>query len=298
MNAGGDDLAINQAWYSLDQDLFHSRPVGGDGCWLDAPLSVCMQTGTRCNLLCHFCLSDSGALGTSDGGWLTGAVSALTHSAGPTRLVWSGGEPTLIRDLDRILAISKSLGHINVVATNGTREFSSPYADWIDVSLYGADEAQYELRTGRRVCERVWANLGTMLAGPARISINVLLGMYPNEALVAIVSRALEAGVTRMKFHRALPIGRHRANGDGSTLAAQARIARDLLDGSPAFGSFPLSASAGEFIDSYMVVRTPGVLTTGRWSVSLDDGPAVRSALSGMLASNRALFIGPVPAWN
>ena len=282
----------HQAWYALEQDLFYPHRVPGDGQWIDAPLSVCMQTGTRCNLECHFCLSESGPEGTTDANWLPEAVSAISRHAGPTRLIWSGGEPTLIRELGGLLRHAKELGHVNVLATNGTRSFESPHVDWVDVSIYGADEQEYRRRTGRRACERIWRNIAAMLAGPARISVNVLLGVYDDEAFTAIVSRALEAGVARIKFHRALPIGRSQSNAEETVVRAHARMAREILDCTTTLSSFPLSDSARAFIDSYLVIRAPGLLTNGRWCVPLDDHPMLEAALSHSLGDHDGLFLG------
>ncbi len=108
--------------YERERDEFEAHVHSGGGApIISRPLSAgCLVTG-RCNLRCEFCYGNREALSTSElgaSGWMP--LFAKLSSWGLMRVDLSGGEPTLLRDLDLIAKAAVDLGLQVVVSTNGT----------------------------------------------------------------------------------------------------------------------------------------------------------------------------------
>ena len=83
-------------YYDTQRDLYDFK--------LSAPLSVCWQITTKCNLNCKFCISDSGCKGIYGFDTLT-AKKVIKHlgEIGVNRLDFTGGEPLLRKDLGELI---------------------------------------------------------------------------------------------------------------------------------------------------------------------------------------------------
>lgn len=285
-----DRKATTGAWYSVARDQFESSPIS-DGVWIEAPLSVCFEVGTRCNLACCFCLSDSSPSGSSTGTWIPNALKDWGAFAGPTRVVWSGGEPTLLAELPDLLEESSAYGNINVVATNGIRRRALDAAHWLDFSIYGADNAQYRRATTRPVADRVWHNLEDAVGTGRRVSANVILGIHGMQSLESILTRLLRVGVQRLKFHLPLVLGRWSTPSEASHLAHEWSLARDLCAGPGLLATFPLTGSYEEMRRGYIVVKPPGKVVIDEDSANVADKALLDALLQRSLVEHSTVFV-------
>ena len=86
---------------------------------LEAPLSVCWQITTKCNLNCKYCISSSGNNGVYgvDTKTAIGIINQL-GKLGINRLDFTGGEPLLRKDLKELIECSKKNNISTIVTTN------------------------------------------------------------------------------------------------------------------------------------------------------------------------------------
>ena len=136
-------------WYSRNTDLFSddAKAQPGSGLWLSPPFSVCFELGRRCNYRCQICISDSSPDHAGSDGWVPKALANIKNNLGSVRAVWSGGEPTIYRNIRSNIELSSSLGNANVLATNGSKFLSGLAVDWIDISVYGDNAESFERYT-------------------------------------------------------------------------------------------------------------------------------------------------------
>lgn len=277
-------------WYQLDKDLFSRNKVSNEGLWIKGALSFCVQTGTFCNFLCPFCLSNSGPNGTTKNDWIEMALINLNNIVGPSRIIWAGGEPTLMPELDRFLGMSKSLGNINIVTTNGSVYFSSPYIDWIDFSIYGVDDQSYKVMTGRSACDKVWQNLKKVTKTQSRVSVNAILNLNSTTTIIKIIERCFDLGILRVKLHRPLPIGcLNNQISEIDTLRAIKEIRNSVPK--EMIVSYPLTNSANEMISAYWVVMSPGVISNNLIELPLSDQTRVLHEIENNINEHYKIFV-------
>lgn len=109
------------------------------------PSSVDFQILGQCNLECPFCFGPRHEIPAMP---LDRAISVLgvLRDLGVSRIVFTGGEPTLFGELPRLLASAKSLGMVTVLNSNGLllrRRIHdiAPHLDWLSLPLDGATSA-------------------------------------------------------------------------------------------------------------------------------------------------------------
>jgi len=89
------------------------------------PFLVALNLTRRCNLRCAHCYLDAGTLDgeTSDElstGEVTAVLDDIAGLSDETMVVFTGGEPTLRRDLAQLIEYASGLGLMPVLGTNGT----------------------------------------------------------------------------------------------------------------------------------------------------------------------------------
>lgn len=119
---------------------------------LKAPLSVCWQITTKCNLNCKYCLSSSGKDG--DYGLNTNDAIKIIKQLGDlgiNRLDFTGGEPLIRRDLNQLIECAKS-NKINTIVTTNTTLLNDSnieclkLADLVQVSIDGPEDIHNKQR--------------------------------------------------------------------------------------------------------------------------------------------------------
>ncbi len=120
------------------------------------PSSVDFMLLGTCELRCAFCYGPQHEIGAMDTETVKSVLQNLSVN-GVERVVFTGGEPTLIRDLDEILYEAKSQNLTTVLSSNGLRlarnrnllDRIAPYLDWIGLPLDGdTPQANALMRVG------------------------------------------------------------------------------------------------------------------------------------------------------
>jgi len=109
--------------YDTKKDTYNIR--------LESPLSVCWQICTKCNLHCKYCLSSSGC--NADYGLSTeNAVKIINHlgELGINRLDFTGGEPLMRTDLEKLIDTSIK-NNINTLVTTNTLLLNEENIKWL-----------------------------------------------------------------------------------------------------------------------------------------------------------------------
>lgn len=120
------------------------------------PSSVDFMLLGQCNLRCPFCFGPQHEIPAMETGKVKSIIQTLSRN-GAERIVFTGGEPTLIKDLPEILSEAKKEGLFTVLSTNGLKLDSNPSLleklvpslDWIALSLDGStSEVNAKMRVG------------------------------------------------------------------------------------------------------------------------------------------------------
>lgn len=155
--------------YDTEEDTYDMR--------LKNPLSVCWQITTKCNLNCKYCLSDSGLEGkygleTKDAIKIINQLGEL----GINRLDFTGGEPLLRKDLEKLIQCAK-YNHINTIVTtnatllNDNNIRALKLADLVQVSVDGPKEIHNEQRQSK-VFAKTIENVKTLKREGCKIRLN------------------------------------------------------------------------------------------------------------------------------
>lgn len=130
--------------YDTEKDMYDIK--------LKAPLSVCWQITTKCNLNCKYCLSSSGNNG--DYGLNTEEAIKIINQLGKlgiNRLDFTGGEPLFRKDLKKLIECSKN-NNINTIVTTNTIMLNNENIEWlkladlVQVSIDGPKDIHNEQR--------------------------------------------------------------------------------------------------------------------------------------------------------
>lgn len=280
--------------YSLDTDTF-SVPASVTA--LARPISVCVHVGRRCNLSCDYCLSDSGPQRPSGTGTLADYMSAIMQWA-PLRIVWSGGEPMLHRNIGDFMGITKQHGCVNILTTNGTmapRPALAPLTDWADISLHGVDTATFQATTSLDLFDAVINNIARYTKVFMRTSASLVLVRRMMPGLYDVAQRLRDAGVRRLRLSRLLSLGRGHLAMHEDLTDVEVRECQDrLLELVPQMSVvIPAIRKRAALTDGYFVIENDGTFSS---PPSLADHsvtePVEGEKWSDALAAHRFLFSG------
>ena len=112
--------------YDTDNDVYDIK--------LDAPLSVCWQITTKCNLNCKYCISNSGDNG--EYGLTTEKAIEVIEQLGKlgiNRLDFTGGEPLLRKDLKELIICAKQ-NKISTIVTTNTVMLNDENIEWLKLA--------------------------------------------------------------------------------------------------------------------------------------------------------------------
>lgn len=144
---------------------------------LKNPLSVCWQITTKCNLNCKYCLSDSGIDG-QEGLKTREAIDVINQlgELGINRLDFTGGEPLLRKDLEKLIQCAK-YNHINTIVTTNsillTQENINALklADLVQISIDGPREIHNKQRQ-KEVFDETIENIKKLKEEGCKIRLN------------------------------------------------------------------------------------------------------------------------------
>lgn len=139
-----------------DNDLLPIKSKDAVGKEGKLPSSVDFMLLGKCNLACSFCFGPKHEMPAMETGRIKSVIQTLSGK-GVERIVFTGGEPTLINDLPEILSGAKQQGLFTVLSTNGLTLDSdrnllgklAPSLDWIALPLDGSTpKVNSEMRVG------------------------------------------------------------------------------------------------------------------------------------------------------
>ncbi len=142
-----------------------------------APIFASYFVTFRCNLMCSFCFIRQGHAPELSTDKAKEVVKKICATGVPT-LDFSGGEPFLRKDMEELGSLSKSLGCITGVNTNGTvineRRASGIASsfDYITVSIDGTEQVHDSVRGAKGVYSKAKKALSLLKEKGARVGIS------------------------------------------------------------------------------------------------------------------------------
>lgn len=207
----------------------HSIPVAagavGMGC-IGFGVHAVWEVTEACNLRCRHCHATSGTsspdeLTTDEGFKLLEQIARLR---GFQMLAYSGGEPLVRPDIDQLLAYTRKLGLVSVIATNGTlidgaraRELAKLGVKGIAVSFDSTDPAIHNhIRQNPTAFDRALRGIEACRRAGMVIQLNYTAMKENIKTLPEVVRFAHELHADIMLCYQLVPIGR------GGAIAASA----------------------------------------------------------------------------
>ena len=100
----------------------------------------------------------------------------------------------------------------------------------------------------------------------------------------------LDAGITRLKFHRLSLAGRNTIAAPTSDVDAEIADMTSYLAGRPVSASYTRTKSSDQKRKGYWVVKEPGLFTNSDVAVPLSNSEVVIGAVESYRALNQSLF--------
>ena len=176
----------------------------------DAPLTVTLQVTRRCNLRCIYC-SESAYIPEPP---LESIKKMIVNLRGTKRIIISGGEPLVRKDLILILKDSRENFDIVAMSSNATliteeiaRQLSK-YIDYIDVTIDGPRKIHNMIR-GKY--DEVLRGLWNLKKAGIDFSIVMVLLKYNIDYVPYVAQIADVLGAKKLKILSPIPKGRGKA---------------------------------------------------------------------------------------
>lgn len=216
------DEGWGQLVYRSDLDEFEAQiRETVPGIQIDKPISVgCLVTG-KCNLKCQYCYGNDESLPTEEMTTSEWAKTFLKLKAwGVMRVDLSGGEPTLRKDITRIVEVAHSAGLNVVVSTNGLPLAKKGLAILptsvrlhisIDSGFAGIHEAsrvRRNLLPSTGSLEQILAVTSQAVQAGYRLRVLTCIGRHNFQQLTELGERLAIAGVNEWNISRVLSAGR------------------------------------------------------------------------------------------
>jgi len=174
----------------------------------------------RCQNRCAFCYASAPDRGRQVPGMSTGQVKVvmdkIVDQAHVPSLSFTGGEPTLRRDLPELIAYGRSHGLWMNLITNGIRcakpEFVESLAqaglDSAQVSLEAGDAATHDLVVGRAgAFERTVQGIRNLRAAGIRVHTNTTINRHNRESLYGLIDLVAELGSEHLSMNMVIRTG-------------------------------------------------------------------------------------------
>ncbi len=195
----------------------------------------------RCNLRCTYCMPEEGVdFRSSDELLTTDEIQRLVHvlaSAGVDKLRFTGGEPTLRKDLPELVAAAKQTPGINTVhiTTNGLLlhrmldELQYAGLDGINFSLDTLQPQRFEQITRRQGLQQTLDNIELALAsGIDNIKINVVVMRGINDDEIKDFCELTREHAVTVRFIEFMPFDARQLWVDGDYLLRAKDIVAQL----------------------------------------------------------------------
>ena len=210
--------------------LQHERAAREERCWV--------RLTRACNNHCAFCLDDLAGEQTMMPKEAVLEQMARGRARGATRLILSGGEPTIHPRFVGFIRAGREAGydHIQVV-TNGRmlayprllRRCIEAGLNEVTLSVHGPDAAMHDELVGvPGAFQQTMTALRQALASPLVVSVDVCINRVNVGRLPELLERLWAMGVTEFDLLQVIPFGRAYRD-DGDRLAYDMEAARPQL---------------------------------------------------------------------
>lgn len=174
---------------------------------LDRPFKVVYELLYACNLACQFCMKD---FHTGSAGNVKSLLEKLVEN-GPMRTTLSGGEPSLIKNLEDLLAHGVDIGHIFHLVSNATQLKPSrglvDAVSMFEIGLDGANADVYQAMRGSDVFENIKGKIVQLVQLGARVRITHVLSAVNADSAHLMPKVCADLGVQKLRFQRFIPYG-------------------------------------------------------------------------------------------
>lgn len=179
-----------------------------------------IEITNQCNLRCRYCYTSS----TNNVGeeLRFGELKKILRdfkTFGVKIAVISGGEPTLRKDLNKILEYgAKDMGLKMVLVTNGTMlkaetiEVLSLYKIPVQLSLDSVDSDVYKKARGADLLSRVTDNIDLLLKNNIEVALAGTLTQISMDSMDGLIDFALDKGIQNIHIGEMVPGGRGSIN--------------------------------------------------------------------------------------
>ncbi len=194
------------------------------------PKSICVRITRRCNAACAFCQAPDTSRAELSAEQLEVVAVALA-TRGVRSLKFSGGEPTVRRDLPRIVRGAAAAGLKPVVITNGMLvrpellEVCALVGGELKFSVHRPDSGNDEVLRVRSF-DRVVGNMRRAIDAGVRVSVNTVVAHQQPAELRAMVDFAYRVGAWKVSFIPVVPRGRAAAHQEFALSEAQVNRVR------------------------------------------------------------------------
>lgn len=191
--------------YDTDKDTYDIK--------LNAPLSVCWQITTKCNLNCKYCLSASGLNG--EYGLSTQTAIDIINQLGKigiNRLDFTGGEPLIRKDLKLLIETAKK-NNISTIVTTNTTLLNDENIEWlkeadlVQVSIDGPEKIHNEQRQGD-VYKKTLYNIKKLQKKGCKIRLNSFIYNSNKQYVEELIELSKKMGLFSHLFIIFTPQGR------------------------------------------------------------------------------------------
>jgi pyrroloquinoline quinone biosynthesis protein E len=173
------------------------------------PLSLLCELTYRCNLQCPYCYNPLDLEGYREeidtATWQR--VIGEAADLGIVQLGFSGGEPTLRRDLSALVRTAAQRGLYTNLITQGTfldaariDELSSAGLDHIQISLQAPERELADAIAGTVVHERKLAAIARVQASGMALTLNCVLHRNNHDTIAAVIELAVALGVRKLEL--------------------------------------------------------------------------------------------------
>ena len=176
----------------------------------DLPLVMCFRVTRYCNARCGFCLAPPDG-SHPDEATLANRIDWLV-ARGVKTIHFCGGEPTIHRDLTRLLIRARIQSAKTKLTTNGITmptgllEVLRSTDSEVKVSLHG-DRSHHDKMVGRAAFERTMENLRRLLAAGVSTSVQTTVVAGNGWVVNSVVQLCLTLGVRRLSILPFIPRG-------------------------------------------------------------------------------------------
>ncbi len=177
---------------------------------LTSPIAVLFQITPQCNHKCIFCLNSwrkSNVFIKQLGLEQKKEIIKDISKAKAFRIIFSGGEPTLDKDLPQLIEFAKKSNLNVVLETNGTFNNSKLFdciitnVDGLQISLEGLEKT-HNIITGSDNYSLIINNIKQLIKNNVNLSINITINKKNHQEIGDLIEYLNRLGVKEISFTR------------------------------------------------------------------------------------------------